>query len=338
MSLEIPGNEYRPHIAAEGAASLVSIIIPCYKRVEYLPEAIESALSQTYSHLEVIVVDDGSPDNTGEVVARYPAVRYLRQANSGVAKARNFGLESSKGEYVQFLDADDRLTTASVESHLRCFAAQPEAGFVVGDIEWVAQDNRYIGIGGWPLLKANHYEELLKVNHVANTIAVLFRRTVLQAVGGFEGFFSPAEDYEILLRAARSFPSAHHAAIVAQYRRHASNTSRHGAVMLKATHRVVVAEREFVKGSPNLEAALQCGDRHWRDFFGAVTIKELYVHLCHGRFLSAAAAVTALVRFVRGRVLLLPWKYRRRGLAGIRRLLGRSKKPGAVTQAKSSPA
>jgi glycosyltransferase involved in cell wall biosynthesis len=306
-------------MTTEGKTPLVSIIIPCYNQAKYLPKAIESALTQTYPNVEILVVNDGSPDNTAEVAASYPTVRYLRQANRGVAEARNFGFGNSKGDYIQFLDGDDRLTAEAVEAHLRCFAAHPEAGLVVGNIEWIDDLGRYIDKGDLPILETNHYEELLKVNHIGNTIAVMFRRSVLDKVGGFNGFFTPAEDYEMLVRAARAFPSANHATVVAQYRRHTTNVSRKGARMLAATKRVMTAERAVVKGSPRLEAAVRKGDRHWRDFFGGVTMKEIYAHLSHRELASAAKATAALIWYVRGRIIIIPWKFRRRGMRAVRR-------------------
>src|SRR2546421_6890069 len=146
----------------EQVAPLISIIIPCSNGAKYLPAAIEGALAQTYRNIEIVVVNDGSSDNTAEVAARYPIVRYITQANRGVAEARNFGFSTSKGDFVQFLDADDRLTEWAVEAHLQCSATHPEAGFVVGDIEWIDEINQCTGKGNWPYLQANHYEELLK--------------------------------------------------------------------------------------------------------------------------------------------------------------------------------
>lgn len=309
------------NMTPEQRTPLVSIIIPCYHQANYLPNAVESALSQTYPNIEIVVVNDGSSDNTAQVAARYPRIRYFAQSNRGVAEARNFGFTMSKGEFVQFLDGDDRLTVESVEAHLRCFAAHPEAGLVVGDIEWIDESGRRLGKGSLPVLEKNHYEELLKVNHIGNTIAVMFRGSVLRTVGGFNGFFTPAEDYEMIVRAARTFPSAHHGVVVAQYRRHTTNVSRKGVQMLAATKRVMVAERPFVKGSPRLEAALRQGDRYWRDFFGGVTIKEVYSHLGRGELASAAKAIAAMVWYVRERIFVIPWKFRRRGMKAARRRL-----------------
>src|SRR5690349_15716190 len=95
---------------------LVSIIIRCYNQGHFLGEAIDSALRQTYPHVEIIVIDDGSTDNTAEVVARYRGVRSIRQPNLGRCAAGNTGLGESRGEYLVFLDADDRLLPDAVES------------------------------------------------------------------------------------------------------------------------------------------------------------------------------------------------------------------------------
>lgn len=317
----------QPYFAMASPTALVSVIIPCYNQAHFLPESIESVLVQAYPHAEVVVVDDGSPDNTAEVIARYPALQCVRQQNRGVAPARNAGFASSRGEYIMFLDADDRLAPDAIESHLRCFAEHPEAGFVVGDIAQITGDGSHRESAPRPILRANHYEELLKVNHVANTIAVMFRRSVLEAVGGFKSVYTPAEDYEILLRAARSFPSAHHEAIVAHYRRHSANTSRKGAVMLRAMHLVMNSQREFVEGHLHLEAALRKGENHWRDFFGAVTIKQLWAHIRSGNLRGAVQDIAALLKYVRGRVLIIPFKFRARAFAATRLWLGFRRKP-----------
>ena len=82
--------------------------------------------------------------------------------------------------------SDDRLTCDSVQAHLHCLTAHPEVGFMVGEIEWIDSKGSYTGTAKSKLLKQNHYEELLKVNHVANTIAVMFCHSVLEHVGGFD--------------------------------------------------------------------------------------------------------------------------------------------------------
>jgi glycosyltransferase involved in cell wall biosynthesis len=300
-------------------APLVSVVTPCYNQAHFLRDAIESILAQTYRRIELVVVDDGSLDNTAAVVADYPLVRCVRQENRGVAEARNVGFGATNGEYVLFVDADDRLAPDAVQAHLRCFAEHSSAGFVVGAIEQITDDGSYRGRPHSPVLESEQYEHLLRANHIANTIAVMFRRSVFEALGGFTGYFSPAEDYEFLLRAARAFPSAHHSSVVAYYRRHATNTSRKGVIMLQAMRRVMRSQREIVRGNPRLEAAWRKGDNYWRDFFGGVTVKEIYAHLGRGEMSQAARAANALLLHVRSRLVVLPWKYRTRILAAVRR-------------------
>ncbi len=299
-------------MTSQEKALLVSIIIPCYKQTHFLSEAIESALRQTHPEIEVIVVNDGSPDNTAAVVGRYSGVLCLNQENQGLAAARNAGFRSSRGECVLFLDADDRLNSRAVETHLACFVRFPEAGFVVGDIDHITADGSYASSPRWPILEANYYKELLRANHVANTIAVMFRRSVIDRVGGFASACSPAEDYELLLHASQLFPSAHHRNVVAEYRRHPAGLSRQGSVMLRAMHRVMQMQLPVVRENPDLVKAWRIGDIYWREHFGIATFKEVYRRLRCGEIMSALRAVGILLGRVRTRLLVLPWKYRKR--------------------------
>jgi glycosyltransferase involved in cell wall biosynthesis len=315
---------------SEREAPLVSVVIPCYNQAQFLREAIEGVLAQTHPRVELVVVDDGSSDNTVDVVAHYPRVRCVRQENRGVAEARNAGFRATSGQYVLFIDADDRLTPKAVEAHLRCFAEHPQARFVVGDVQTIMGDESYRGSLDRPVvvsapwhispanMEAHQYRHLLEVDHIANTIAVMFQRSAFEAVGGFKTYFSPAEDYELLLRTARVFPSAHHRTIVAYYRRHSANTTRQGLIMLRAMRRVMRSQREFVEGDPPLEAAWRRGKIYWRDFFGRVAVKEIYAHLGRRDIWRAAQASGVLLLHVRGRLAMLPWKYRRRLLAAAR--------------------
>jgi len=113
---------------------LVSVIIPVYNYDRYLAEAVESVLSQTYPHLEVIVVDDGSTDRSGEVAKSFAdrGVRYCQQVHSGIGPARNKGVELAQGEFIAFLDADDRWPMQKIERQLRAFENDPSLEMVFG--------------------------------------------------------------------------------------------------------------------------------------------------------------------------------------------------------------
>src|SRR5215212_9338337 len=135
------GNEERQEDAEVG---LVSVIIPCYNQAHFLGEAIESVLSQSYKNFEIIVVDDGSSDNTSEVASSYEEVRLVRQENRGLSAARNAGITHSEGEYLVFLDADDRLLPKALEAGLECFEAHPECALVAGHSKFIRADGSFI--------------------------------------------------------------------------------------------------------------------------------------------------------------------------------------------------
>jgi glycosyltransferase involved in cell wall biosynthesis len=131
---------------------LVSVIIPVYNYDRYLGEAIESVLGQTYQHLEVIVVDDGSTDRSAEVAKSFAdrGVRYCHQANAGIGPARNNGVESAEGEFIAFLDADDRWPLHKIERQLNAFESDETLEMVFGQAlqlqngpEWEAGVNEY---------------------------------------------------------------------------------------------------------------------------------------------------------------------------------------------------
>src|SRR5215218_8479223 len=209
-------------------AALVSVVIPCYNQAHFLGEAIESVLAQSYPHLEIVVVDDGSPDHTREVAARYPGVRYVRQENQGLAAARNTGLRHSTGDYLIFLDADDRLLPGAVMAGMATMQAHPECAFAFG--KW-----RLIAVDGSPLPKlplapieviGDPYVSLLQRNHIEMHATVMYRKAVLEVVGDFDHSVNPCADYDLYLRIARQHPICSYGAIVAEYRQHGANMSR----------------------------------------------------------------------------------------------------------------
>ena len=110
------------------APLFVSALVLCYNQACFLPDAITSALAQTHRAIEVIVADDGSPDNVVDVVATYPRARSAQQENRGVGEARNAGFRASRGEYVVFLDADDRQSPTAIEAHCAAFQRIPRLG------------------------------------------------------------------------------------------------------------------------------------------------------------------------------------------------------------------
>jgi glycosyltransferase involved in cell wall biosynthesis len=126
----------------ESSNALISVIIGVYNGEQYLSEAIESVLAQTYSPVELIVVDDGSEDGTARIIERYgSAARSVYQANAGMGAARNAGVGLAHGRYLAFLDADDRFTQEKLERQMEVFTTDPSVDVVFGHMtEFVSPD------------------------------------------------------------------------------------------------------------------------------------------------------------------------------------------------------
>jgi glycosyltransferase involved in cell wall biosynthesis len=265
--------------AASRPDQLVSVVIPCYRQAHFLPGAIESVIAQTYPRVEIIVVDDGSPDETEKVVARYPGVRYLRQRNKGLSAARNAGLARSRGVYIAFLDADDRLTPGALAAGARELASRAACAFAAGDHRLIDAHGEVVPAAPREPVTSDHYRELLKGNFIWCPASVLYRRSVFQAVGGFDTSLKSAEDYDMYLRITRLFPVLTHGEVVADYRFHSAGMSRDPARMLKFTMKVLRAQRRRVRGTPALEAACSTGIEAYQSLYGRPLIREIAVHL-----------------------------------------------------------
>lgn len=175
----------------------ISVIIPAYNAAPFVGRAIESALAQTYAPLEILVVDDGSTDETALVVAQFPApVCLLRQDNAGPAAARNHGAREAKGEWLALLDADDVWLPEKLERQ-SVFADDPHVGLI-----------RCFREGQLPDDEAQReitFERLWERNCIANS-SVLVRRSAFEAVNGFDEdrTIISVEDYNLWLRIVRA--------------------------------------------------------------------------------------------------------------------------------------
>jgi len=255
-------------------AGLVSVIVPCYNGASFLEEALRSALSQSYPDVEIIVVDDGSTDNSAEIAQRFP-VRYIRQENRGLTPTRNRGVRESRGSYIVFLDADDRLKPEAIEAGIRLLERNPECAMAVGDHTFISAEGTFLAGSRKNVLAAHHYEALLKSNFIEMISTVLFRRDVFETVGGFDTSLRVAEDYELYLRVARSYPVCCHSAVVAEYRIHASNASHNSELMLTMTLQVLKSQARFVGLNVRRMIAFHEGFRIWRRQYGRQLASEL---------------------------------------------------------------
>lgn len=206
----------------------VSVIIPTYNCARYISEAIGSALSQTYRDFEIIVVDDGSTDNTAEVLDVYKGqIRLLHQQNKGVSAARNKGIREARGHYVAFLDADDLWLPDKLGLQVQIMEANPDTAMVFTDGERLVKafptdyslkplpqhsisDNKegfwhkitQVKIDDGSIFKGNYYKDMLLGNLVFFTSSILVRKEILQKVGFLNENLPSSEDYELWLRMA----------------------------------------------------------------------------------------------------------------------------------------
>ncbi len=257
-----------------GEPPLVSVVIPCYNGVRYLAETLESAVTQTYPRVEVIVIDDGSSDGTAKIAQAYP-VTYIYQANRGISAARNAGIEHSRGEYILFLDHDDRLLPEAVATGVTILEAHPECTVAIGE-------HRYIGADGKPLGSSNKraagrdpYLVLLEHNFIETPSSALHRRSGLSAAGVFDETVQGAEDYELYLRTARQSSLIAHDAIVSEYRLHHASTSRNAEAMLLVSHRVMQMELPHLEGDQAKLRLHRHGVKFIQRHFGRRLAQEL---------------------------------------------------------------
>lgn len=237
----------------------VSVIIPTYNYARFIGEAIESVLAQSYRDFEIVVVDDGSTDQTKEVVSRFPEVRYLSQVNKGIAAARNTGLASSQGEYLVFLDADDRLLSRCLEVGVGSLRDNPACAFVSGQWEKIAEDGKPLAPLPGFVVKEDHYRAFLNCNYIRTIGQVMFRRSVFDAVSGFDSSAPGCDDIELYLRIARAYPVHCHEGIVVQHRNHSSNTSGDSIMMLTSMLSVYGSQLKYVHGDADLESLCEQG-------------------------------------------------------------------------------
>ncbi len=184
---------------------LVSVIIPTYNRGWCLNEAVDSVFSQTYERYELIVVDDGSEDDTGKCLSRYKDITVITQHNRGVSAARNRGIASSKGELIAFLDSDDLWLPEKLSVQVAFFQANPEALVCQTQETWSRNGRRIHPKNRHRKQSGNFFERSLGLCLVSPS-AVMIRKRLFETVGVFDENLPACEDYDLWLRVGVSIP------------------------------------------------------------------------------------------------------------------------------------
>jgi glycosyltransferase involved in cell wall biosynthesis len=279
-------------------APLISVVVPCFNHGHFLAEALHSVV--TSRPTEIVVVDDGSTDDTPDVLTTFEApheFRTVRQQNAGLANARNRGLRESRGEFVVFLDADDKLTANALDVGAATLEEHAECAFAFGRCTMMDTDGTLLPTQTEPRIVRDHYRELLRRNYIWTPAAVMLRRDAVERAGGFNPRVNAAADYELYLHIARHRPIHDHGSVVAHYRRHDANMSGNAARMLRETLEVLQSQRPFLEGDQASLAAFRDGRRAWQHFYGTQLADEIRGDVRHGEWLSAATKATVLARY-----------------------------------------
>lgn len=185
---------------------MISVIIPTYNRAEWLTEAVESVLAQTWRDFELIVVDDGSTDDTAHRLAVYgDRLRYVQQANAGVSAARNHGIRLARGKWLAFLDSDDLWEPEKLAAQMAFFRENPNAHICQTEEIWIRRGQRvnpkrkHRKHSGWI------FEHCLPLCIVSPS-AVMMARSLLDEVGLFDESLPACEDYDLWLRISKDEP------------------------------------------------------------------------------------------------------------------------------------
>jgi glycosyltransferase involved in cell wall biosynthesis len=252
---------------------------------------VDSALSQTFRDFEVLVIDDGSTDDTEAVIRQYgERVRCIHQRNSGVAAARNRGINESRGRYVAFLDADDTWAADKLQAQVTALRKNPDYLACYTAFTVVSTDLRPLRI-----TRNNHQnktleELLLRGNVIGSICTVLCERSLFDAAGGFDTSLSQCADWDMWVRIAGRTEFLYLDLPLATYRQHDTNMSRDAGLLERDSMRVL--EKGF--GAPGLDETL-IGRRRAALARNYMVLAGTYFHAgCYGDFARCAARSVAL--------------------------------------------
>jgi len=219
----------------------VSVIIPAYNAMAFLPETLDSVLDQTFKDFEVIIVNDGSKDNIVEWATTITdsRVRLISQENQGVSQARNTGILNSQSTYIAFLDADDIWDPSKLEKQLKAFQTNPELGLVDTQVFMVDPQNQILYRAGSSYPEGNVLRRAIEENLVMCGSSPMIRRQCIEKVGLFDTDLHGPEDWHMWARIAMHYPFKMIEEPLVRYRQHPSSISKNWKRMSIETSKAI---------------------------------------------------------------------------------------------------
>ena len=228
----------------------MSVIIPTCSRPRLLARAVESARAASRAEVEIVVVDDASTDETAEVCRTLAGVKYVRlERNQGVAGARNVGLLASSGEYVAFLDDDDRRLPGSLDLQVAALEENPAAGFCCGPLLFADAEGRPTGEVGVPRAAEGErvFWSLLQLDFFVQSVGVVVRRSAIHAAGLLKPRIDGIDDWDLWVRLAELFPVVTVSEPVGVYRRPTPGSGQGSADFARDSLRLLRHQRELLR-------------------------------------------------------------------------------------------
>ena len=233
---------------------LVSIIVPVYNGASTIRETLDSVLQQSVEDFELIVVDDGSTDNTLEVVASVddPRLTVFSYPNAGVATTRNRGVTHALAEYVSFIDADDLWTADKLARQLDALESSPNAAVAYSWTDYIDQTGQFVAHDQQVTFSGSVYGELLRRDFLESASNVTIRRQAFLDVGGFDPSLSGAADWDFFLRLAKRYDFVAVPCLGVLYR--ISDSSMSSNLAMQEQECIAVLERAYQQAPANLQS------------------------------------------------------------------------------------
>lgn len=232
---------------------LISVVIPVFNGEKTIAETIAAVLQQSWTDFELIIINDGSQDQTLAEIAQFPddRIQIFSYSNAGLAASRNRGIAQATGEFITFLDADDLWTSDKLSAQVQALNATPEAVLAYSWTDYINESSAFLQSGTHITAQGDVYETLLVNNFVESGSNAMIRKEIFAEVGEFDTTLTAAEDWEMWLRIAARYPFVAVPQVQVLYRRSANAMSAN--LTRQEQECVTVLERAYQQAPPSLQ-------------------------------------------------------------------------------------